>query len=186
MVSSLYRHLSLPKSCAQPVVLIMDWHNSHIKRLDLINTARENNVILVSLPSHCTHKLQSLDISFFKSMNTFYNQEVQAWLRQHPGRVVTEFQIAELFSNGYNKAACQQNAVSGFCKAGIVPFRRDLFSDADFAGFEMTNKPLPAYSTANEFVAADLYTSYIWHHAYVFITCYFVWSVACPHNNKRC
>jgi len=62
-------------------------------------------VILVSLPSHCTHTLQPLDISFFKSLNTFYDAEIQSWLRHHPGRVVTEFQIAELFSAAYRKAA---------------------------------------------------------------------------------
>lgn len=133
---------SQPTHRPQPVVLIMDGHGSHTKNLDVITKARENNVILIALPSHCTHKLQPLDIAFFKSMNTYYDQEVQAWLRRHPGRVVTELQIAEIFSAAYGKAATVQNACNGFRKAGIIPFRRDMFTDEDFAASAITDVPL--------------------------------------------
>ena len=50
-----------------PFILIMDGHGSHVKNLQLIQQARKNNVILVSLPSHCTHRLQPLDISFLRA-----------------------------------------------------------------------------------------------------------------------
>jgi len=75
-------------------------------------------------------------------MNTYYDQEVQAWLRHHPGRVVTELQIAEIFSAAYGKAATVQNACNGFRKAGIIPFRRDMFTDEDFAASAITDVPL--------------------------------------------
>ena len=152
-------HWSQPKHRPQPVVLIMDGHCSHTKNLDVISKARDNNVILVSLPSHCTHKLQPLDIAFFKSMNSYYDQEVQAWLRRHPGRVVSEWQIAEIFSAAYGKAATVQNACNGFRKAGIIPFRRDLFTDEDFAASAITDVPLetpsqPSDSAINKPVTA--------------------------------
>ena len=131
-----------PKARLEPVVLIMDGHSCHTKNLQLIDSARENNVILVSLPSHCTHRLQPLDISFFKSMNTFYDAQVQAWLRQHPGRVLTEYQVGELFDAAYGKAATVQNGSSGFRKAGIFPFRRDVFTDEDFLCSKMTDTAL--------------------------------------------
>jgi hypothetical protein len=132
-----------PKSKCSPVLLIMDGHSSHTKNLDIIEKARANNCILLSLPSHCTHKLQPLDISFFKSLNSFYDAEVQAWLRKHPGRVVTEFQISELLGTAYGKAASVKNGVSGYRKAGIHPFRRDLFTEEDFLGADMTERPFP-------------------------------------------
>ena len=131
-----------PSAKSAPVVLIMDGHSCHVKNLELIDQARSNNVILVSLPSHCTHRLQPLDISFFKSLNTFYDAEIQSWLRQHPGRVVTEFQIGELFNAAYGKAANVQNGSSGFRKAGIYPFWRDLFTEEDFMCSQMTECPL--------------------------------------------
>jgi len=61
-----------------PVILIMDGHGSHVKNLELIEQARKNNVILASLPSHCTHRLQPLDISFFKSLNAYYDSGIQS------------------------------------------------------------------------------------------------------------
>ena len=105
------------------VIRIMDGPNpSHTKNLTLIDKARNSNVILLSLPSHCTHRLQPLDVSFFESLKNYYNKEVQCWLRRHPGRAVTEFQIAELFSVAYGQAASVGNGVSGFRKCGIIPF----------------------------------------------------------------
>ena len=139
-----------PKTKSNPVVLLMDGHSCHVKNLELIDQARSNNVILLSLPSHCTHKLQPLDISFFKSLNGHYDAEIQCWLRQHPGRVVTEFQISELFSAAYGKAATIQNGTSGFRKAGIYPFRRDLFTDADFLCSQMTDSAMSSVSEVIE------------------------------------
>lgn len=129
-----------PKSRDRPVVLIMDGHSSHTKNLLLIEKARQNNVILLSLPSHCTHRMQPLDVSIFKSLKTYYNQEVQCWLRRHPGRPVTEYQIAELFAVAYGKSATVGNATSGYRDTGIVPFNADIFSDVDFVAAGMTER----------------------------------------------
>jgi hypothetical protein len=132
----------LPKSRDRPVVLIMDGHSSHTKNLLLIEKARENNVILLSLPSHCTHRMQPLDVSVFKSLKTYYNQEIQCWLRRHPGRPVTEYQIAELFAAAYGKSATVGNATSGFRDTGIVPFNSEIFSDVDFTAAAITDQEL--------------------------------------------
>jgi len=73
---------------------------------------------------------------------------MQAWLRTHQGRVVTEFQISEIFGIAFGKDASVKNGCSGFEKAGIYPFRRDLLTEEDFAPSAMTDKPmtLPASS----------------------------------------
>jgi transposase-like protein len=123
-----------PQSRPQPVLLLMDGHKSHTANLDVVELATKNNVVLLVLPSHCTHRLQPLDISFFKSLNTNYDAEVVSWLRNHPGRSVTEEQIGQIFASAYGKSANINNATKGFAKAGIHPFRDDLFTDEDFAG----------------------------------------------------
>lgn len=135
-----FLHCVQAKSRPDPVLLILDGHSSHTKNLNVILKAKDNNCIILSLPSHCTHRLQPLDISFFKSLNSFYDIEIQTWLRSHPGRVVTEFHISELFSAAYGKAASIKNGCSGFEKAGIYPFRRDIFTDDDFLSAQMTDK----------------------------------------------
>ena len=129
-----------PQARQQPVVLIMDGHSSHTKNLEMINKAKENNVVLLSLPSHCTHRMQPLDVSFFKSLNSYYDKEIQCWLRRHPGRPVTEFQIAELFGCAYGKSASVGNGVSGFRRAGIIPFDSEIFTDEDFVAAEVTKE----------------------------------------------
>ena len=133
-----------PKSRKDPTLLLFDGHSTHTKNLDLILKAEENNVVLLSLPSHCTHRLQPLDRSLFKSLNSYYNKEVHSWLRSHPGRVVTEYHVSGLFRNAYNKAATLENSVSGFRACGVVPFRPDIFSDEDFIAAEISNDRPPA------------------------------------------
>ena len=45
-------------------ILLADGHESH-KSLQVISYAKENGVILITLPPHCTHRLQPLDRTFF-------------------------------------------------------------------------------------------------------------------------
>jgi hypothetical protein len=46
------------------VLIVLDGHSTHTKNLDAIKLARENCVLLLSVPAHTTHQLQPLDISF--------------------------------------------------------------------------------------------------------------------------
>ena len=71
--------------------------------MKVIDLARVNGVVLLCIPPHCSHKMQPLDVSFTKSLSIYYDQELEKWLRNHPGRVVTIFQVAELFGIAYTK-----------------------------------------------------------------------------------
>ncbi|XP_047139751.1 uncharacterized protein LOC124815277 [Hydra vulgaris] len=122
-----------------PVLLILDGHATHTKSIELIDIARENGVILLCLPRHCTHKMQPLDILFMKPLSTFYDHNLRKWLRTNPGRVVTQFQIASLFGASYLDTATMTNAINGFKKAGIWPVDRSVFTDADFIAAEVTD-----------------------------------------------
>ncbi|XP_047127267.1 tigger transposable element-derived protein 6-like [Hydra vulgaris] len=125
-----------------PVLLILDGHKTHTSNLKVINLARQNNVILLCLPPHCSHRLQPLDVAFMKPLMTYYAEEVENWLRNHPRRVVTTYQIAELFKNSYLRAASAITAVNGFVKTGIFPINRNVFTDNDFASALATDIPL--------------------------------------------
>lgn len=115
-----------------PVLLLLDGHSSHTKNLDLINYARDNGVILLCYPPHCTHRLQALDVAFMKPLSCYYEDEVRKWLRSNPGRVVTFQQITTLFSNAYLRAATMLTAINGFRKTGVWPVDMNVFSEADF------------------------------------------------------
>ena len=129
----------------KPVLLILDGHKTHTQNLEFINMARERSVVVLCLPPHCSHRLQPLDVAFMKPLMTYYAQEVQNWLRAHPGRVVTTYQIAELFRGAYLSAATLRTATKGFEKAGIWPVNRNIFQKEDFAAAAPTDIPDEAH-----------------------------------------
>ncbi len=114
------------------VLLIFDGHSSHTKSIELVNLARANGLILLSLPPHTSHKLQPLDKSFFKPLKTAFNTACGRWMRDHPGRRICQEQLGELFSEAYYKAATAQNAMSGFSATGIWPFNAEIIPDKDY------------------------------------------------------
>jgi DDE superfamily endonuclease/helix-turn-helix, Psq domain len=130
-----------PQHRSTPCLLVMDGHSSHTNNLDVILKARANNVSLLVLPSHCTHKIQPLDVAVFKSLKSHYDRAVDTWLRNHPGRAVQESNVAELFADAWGKAATVANAVSGFAKSRIHPFSESNPDDDDYFGSDVTNMP---------------------------------------------
>lgn len=130
-----------------PTLLILDGHKSHTQNLGVIIKARENGVAIICIPPHCTHRMQPLDVCFMGPLSTFYSQEQNTYLRNNPGRVITIYNVAELFGKAYLKAATPLNAMSAFKKTGIFPIDRHVFTEEMFAAALPTDFPLPAAST---------------------------------------
>ncbi|KAL1446005.1 hypothetical protein WDU94_012268 [Cyamophila willieti] len=126
----------------KPVLLLLDGHASHTKNIELIRLARENNVVLLCFPPHCTHRMQPLDVSLMAPLSIYYEQEVRSWLVNHPGRAVSIYEVAELFSKAFSKAATIDNAVNGFLKTGLHPVNRNVFPDHLYAPAETTEREL--------------------------------------------
>jgi hypothetical protein len=126
-------HSFVKSTKERPVLLILDGHTTHTKNLKAIDFARDNGIVMLSFPPHCTHRMQPLDVAFFKPLKVYYNQACDRWLRNHPGRTITTFQVSELFGEAYAKSATMTTAANGFQKTGIWPCSRDVFTDADFA-----------------------------------------------------
>ncbi|CAK1578118.1 unnamed protein product [Parnassius mnemosyne] len=136
----------------QKVLLLLDGHTSHTKNLDAIKYAKENNVVLLSLPAHTSNKLQPLDTSFFRPLSCYYIDETEKWLRTNPGRRVTVYQISMLFGKAYARAASIATAESGFRSTGIYPFNKDIFQDYEFVTLPEDNDNLPAIENENMIV----------------------------------
>ncbi|XP_062554738.1 uncharacterized protein LOC134219866 [Armigeres subalbatus] len=126
-------------SAEDPVLLILDGHSSHTKNLEFIDRARECNVHVLSLPPHCSHKLQPLDVSFMGPFKTYFSQAIENYLKDEPGKVVTLNEMSSLLATAYHRAARSEVAISGFRKTGIVPFNRFTFSDSDFVPATVTD-----------------------------------------------
>lgn len=115
-----------------PVLLLLDGHNSHTRNMDVIDKAREHHVSIICLPPHSSHKMQPLDVSFMFPLKTFYAQAIEDWLHSNPGKVVTNFKVGRLFGIAYNRAATMNNSINGFKKTGLFPLNKNAFGDEDF------------------------------------------------------
>jgi hypothetical protein len=91
------------------VILVIDGHLTHSKNLEALNYAREHNIHLLQLPGYTTHRLQPLDVAFFKPLQSYYVRAQEKWLR------------ASLFSEAYGRAATVETAASAFRGSGIWP-----------------------------------------------------------------
>ncbi|XP_052276674.1 uncharacterized protein LOC127875923 [Dreissena polymorpha] len=106
---------------SQPILLIYDGHASHVS-IDIVNWAREHNVILFVLPPHSSHALQPLDITCFGPFKSIFHNECHLYMAKQRGRVITKYDIADLSGKAYLKSMTPATIQSGFRKAGISPF----------------------------------------------------------------
>ncbi|KAF2893032.1 hypothetical protein ILUMI_13144 [Ignelater luminosus] len=99
------------------VLLILDGHSSH-KSYEALEYAKQNDVVILCLPTHCINRIQPLDVSFFGPLCTFYNQEVSKWLKNNPGRVVTPLQVQNYLQLHMSRVSCWRRAAVGRMQLG--------------------------------------------------------------------
>ncbi|XP_030766578.1 uncharacterized protein LOC115890479 [Sitophilus oryzae] len=115
------------------------WMTGIHKYLPALEYAKRHGVVLLCTPPHCTHRIQPLDVSFFGPLSNYYNQAITKWIKTNPARTVTAFQVGQLFSEAYEKAAVMGNAVSGFKTTGIYSPNPDIFPEWMFSPSDVTN-----------------------------------------------
>jgi len=77
---------------------------------------------MLGFPPHTTHKLQSLDVSIFGPLKTYYSQVCDSFMVNNPGRTITDYDIVKLFCESYDRTANVGNAVKGFkaCASSLL------------------------------------------------------------------
>lgn len=129
-------------SLSHKVLLVLDNHSSHI-HIHSLDFCKENGIVLLSFPPHCSHKLQPLDRSVYGPFKKAINTACDAWMRNHPGKTMTIYDIPSIITIAMPIALTQANIQAGFRKTGIYPFNRELFQDIDFAPSFVTDRPNP-------------------------------------------
>ena len=108
-------------------VVLLDGHVSHTT-LEAIEFAHSNGLHLITFPPHCTHRLQPLDRTFFKTFKAAYSRASDSWLLANRGRAITHQEIMPIFNTAYVASASMQSAISGFSAAGLWPLNMDKFN----------------------------------------------------------
>jgi len=101
-------------------------------------------MIFFSFPPHTSHKLQPLDRGVFAPLKKLQADEMEAWMKRNPGKVMTIHDIAGIVGTILPRAATPNNIMSGFRVSGIVPFDRNIFTEFDFSPSNVSNRPEPA------------------------------------------
>ena len=130
------KHFTKHSKCSpqHPVLLLMDNHASHVS-ISVIEEAKSRGIVLLTFPPHTSHKLQPLARNH--------------WMVSNPGRTITIYEIGGLLGTRFHKAFTPSNIISGFRVSGVFPFNADIFSDDEFLGSEVTNRPAPNMDSTN-------------------------------------
>ncbi|KAH9636409.1 hypothetical protein HF086_006169, partial [Spodoptera exigua] len=97
-----------------------------------LDYASKNNVVILSLAPHTTHKMQPMDVAVYGPLKTYFEREVNLFQKSHPGRIINQYDVARLLSPAFLKSAVAQNAVHGFERPGIWPVNKYAFGDEDY------------------------------------------------------
>lgn len=114
-----------------PALLILDGHSSH-KELQVILYARANNVHMISLPPHITHKLQPLDRAIMRPFKAAYNEACAKWMSTYRPLKIAQRDIAGLVKTAFMTICRMELAKSGFSYTGLHPLNKDVFTDLDY------------------------------------------------------
>ncbi|XP_050308307.1 uncharacterized protein LOC126744792 [Anthonomus grandis grandis] len=115
----------------EPVLLILDNHSSHAT-LESYNYCKENFITILSLPTHLSHLMQPLDVTFYGPLKKSYYKECDNYTKSNNLTQITPYDVASLFNKAYSKVASLEKGISGFRCTGIFPYQPDIFTDANF------------------------------------------------------
>ena len=130
------------KATKEKKVLLLDNHDSHL-HIDILNYARENGIVMLSFPPHCSHKLQPLDLSVFGPFKRHLASFQDSWMRNNPGKTMSIYDLPCSIKECWPKASTPLNILHGFNVSGVFPFNRSVFNDDEFAPSYVTDRPAP-------------------------------------------
>jgi hypothetical protein len=122
-----------------PILLILDGHGSH-ETLPFLEEAVRNNIHILMLPAHTTHKTQPLDVGCFGPLKSKWIERCEEHLELY-GTPIARADFVTEYLAVRDAAVTPELVLAAFRKTGIAPFNPDIFNDTDFA---------PSYNMLNQ------------------------------------
>lgn len=112
-----------------PVLLIVDNHTSHIAS-EIMEKAKKNHIMLLTLPPHTSHYAQPLDVGFMSPFKAIFGTEEKNWMRLNIGQKVSLPNVIEFMNAAFTQSTRDVKlAENSFRFCGIVPFNRKIFDN---------------------------------------------------------
>ncbi|KYN17319.1 hypothetical protein ALC57_10394 [Trachymyrmex cornetzi] len=125
-------------SRANRILLLLDNHDSHLS-INALNYAKENGIIMLSFPPHCSYKMQPLDVSVYDPLKKFLSTAQDSWILNQPGKTISIYDIPSIVRNVLPLALTPSNIMAGF-RVSIYPLNPNAFTDMDFAPSYVTDR----------------------------------------------
>lgn len=123
----------IPRKPAGKNLLILDGHASHLSNPDMLELARDNDIIMLCLPSHTTHYLQPLDRVVFKPFRTYWNQACEDLIKIGGGAVkINRDKYGYLLNKAWSRTAISSLGVKSFEATGIYPYEPSKIPDCAY------------------------------------------------------
>ena len=110
-----------------PRCVIVDGHSSHVI-WRVVQYALNHNIHMICLPSKSTHILQPLDVGCFGLLQTTYEKNLRAWLRQNPLLVISKAAFLEILQQTRTQVYSIDLIQKAWKKSRCWPIDRDFTS----------------------------------------------------------
>ena len=107
-------------SSIQTRLIILNRHESHIN-LEVLQKTRTHGLDMLSLPSHTSHDLQTLDMACFGPFKKSFRAYRNLWAMQGSAKSVSKEHLAQWAFLALIKALTLSNIKAGFRGCGIWP-----------------------------------------------------------------
>ena len=136
---------TLPTQKGEYRMLCIDGHASHISTA-AIEFALKRKIILLCLPSHSTHVLQSLDIGIFAPLATYYKNNILKITRFGGSYQVDKIDFIEQYLLARDTTFTTRIIKSAWQKTGLLPFEPDVVLRQLFPTNEDNGKQVSEHS----------------------------------------
>lgn len=119
------------------ILLMLDNHESH-SSVASVKYCRDNGIVLLTFPPHCSHRLQPLDVGVYSPFKGKLSIRFNDWMISNPGRIITIHHIASLVQPAFLDSFTPKNIIKAFKKPGLWPLNTLAFNDEDFCQIYQT------------------------------------------------
>ena len=98
--------------------LILDKFDPQLS-IPAIIVTKQNDISLITLPPHTSHKLRPLDCTIFDPYGTYGNTYLNDWILSNPNKPTTIYSVALIIGKSVGKAFVKHNVEKRFHMTGI-------------------------------------------------------------------